>query len=73
MNITGSEQWLISQPRLISALDMTRAKFYRLRDSDPNFPQPIKDGPTRQAAAHYFVVEIQAWLEARAAARGAEL
>ncbi len=69
MNIDSQKQWLISQPRLIAALDVTKAKFYRMREADPTFPVPIKDGPARQAAAHYLVSEVEAWLAARAAAR----
>lgn len=61
--------WLISQPNLIIKLDVSRAKFYRLRDADPTFPRPIKDGSNRQASAHYIVHEIEQWIEARKAAR----
>lgn len=61
--------WLISQPNLIIKLDLSRAKFYRLRESDPTFPKPIKDGHTRQASAHYIVEEVEQWIEARKAAR----
>lgn len=61
---------LISQPNLIAELDYSRAKFYRVRDSDPTFPQPIKDGDSRQASAHYIVAEVDKWIEQRKAARG---
>lgn len=71
MNIIKIEkQWLISQPRLINAFDMTRAKFYRLRKSDPTFPKPIKQSNTKQASAHFIVDEIQAWMKTRADERG---
>lgn len=60
---------LISQPNLILWLDLTRAKFYRLRSDDPAFPKPIKDGTTRQAAAFYVMAEVEAWLQSRIAAR----
>ena len=61
--------WLISQPNLITKLDVSRAKFYRLRDADPTFPKPLKDSKSRQASAHYVVAEVEQWLEARKAAR----
>lgn len=63
--------WLISQPHLIQKLDLSRAKFYRLRDSDPTFPKPIKDGDHRQASAYYIMTEVLLWLQHRVTKRDA--
>ena len=67
---TNDTRKLISQPNLIAQLDFSRGKFYRVRDNDPTFPQPIKDGDSRQAAAHYVVAEVDPRIEQLKAARG---
>ncbi|MFX4681951.1 hypothetical protein ABTB34_21090, partial [Acinetobacter baumannii] len=68
-NMSTDDCWLISQPNLMIKLDVSRARFYRLRDADPTFPTPIKHGNSRQASAHYIVHEVEQWIEARKAAR----
>lgn len=60
---------LIRQPALCQWLDVTRSGLTKLRAKDPTFPKPIKDGNTRQAAAYYVVAEVEAWLQAKIAAR----
>lgn len=67
--MSNHQCWLISQPNLINKLDLSRAKFYRLKDQDPTFPKPIKRGDSRQASAHYVVEEVEAWVESCKAAR----
>lgn len=60
---------LIRQPALCQWLDVTRSGLAKLRAKDPTFPKPIKDGNARQAAAYYVVAEVEAWLQAKIAAR----
>lgn len=60
---------LIRQPALCQWLDVTRSGLAKLRVKDPSFPKPIKDGDSRQAAAYYVVVEVEAWLQSKIAAR----
>ncbi|MNQ88090.1 hypothetical protein D3C85_1033410 [compost metagenome] len=62
---------LIRQPALCRWLDLSRSGLDKLRKKDPTFPQPIKDGEARQAAAYYVVTEVEAWLQAKIAARDA--
>lgn len=69
--LNPNDKWLISQPDLIEKLGLSRAKFYRLKESDPTFPRPLKDGNSRQAAAHYVVCEVVEWLECRISERDA--
>ena len=62
---------LIRQPSLCEWLDLSRSGLDKLRKKDPTFPKPIKDGVTRQAAAFYVVVEVEAWLRSKIAERDA--
>jgi len=66
-----SPKGLIRQPALRDWLDLTRSGLEKLRAKDPNFPRPIKDGGSRQAAVYYVVAEVDAWLQSRIAARDA--
>lgn len=60
---------LMRQPALCEWLDLTRSGLEKLKARDPAFPKPIKEGSTRQAAAYYVVAEVEAWLQAKIAAR----
>lgn len=62
---------LIRQSALRDWLDLTRSGFDKLREKDPAFPKPIKDGESRQAAAYYVMAEVEAWLATKIAARDA--
>lgn len=62
---------LIRQPALCSLLDLSRSGLDKLRKKDPTFPKPIKDGASRQAAAYYVVIEVEAWIRAKIDARDA--
>lgn len=68
-NNSQSSKGLIRQPALCQWLDVTRSGLAKLKAKDPAFPKPIKDGDTRQAAAYYVVSEVDAWLQAKIAAR----
>lgn len=66
---TPPSKGLIRQPALCQWLDVTRSGLAKLKAKDPTFPKPIKDGDARQAAAYYVVSEVDAWLQAKIAAR----
>jgi len=68
---TSDRKLLIAQPRLAELLDLTRSGLEKLRKKDPNFPRPLKDGTSRQAAVFYVRTEIDSWLAAKIAARDA--
>ncbi|MFC0708097.1 helix-turn-helix transcriptional regulator [Azorhizophilus paspali] len=63
------DQALIPQPEVCKAIGQTRSGLEKLRKKDPTFPKPIKFGDTRQSAAYYVIAEINAWLQAKIAAR----
>lgn len=64
--------FLIRQKTLRESLGLSNSGFYKLRQKDPSFPRPIKDGDSRQAAAYYVAAEVEAWLRAKIEARDAE-
>lgn len=68
---TTPSKALIRQPALCNWLDLSRSGLDKLKKKDPTFPRPIKDGDSRQAAAFYVVAEVEAWLQAKIAARDA--
>lgn len=65
------DQALIPQPEVCKAIGQTRSGLEKLRKKDPSFPKPIKFSNTRQAAAYYVIAEVNAWLQAKIAARDA--
>lgn len=65
------DQALIPQPEVCKAIGQTRSGLEKLRKKDPSFPKPIKFSDTRQAAAYYVIAEVNAWLQAKIAARDA--
>jgi prophage regulatory protein len=62
---------LVRQPTLCHWLDLSRSGLEKLRKKDPTFPQPIKDGDSRQAAVFYVVAEVEAWLKTKIQQRDA--
>lgn len=62
---------LIRQRALREWLDLTRSGFEKLREKDPAFPKPIKDGESRQASVYYVMAEVEEWLRNRIAVRDA--
>jgi prophage regulatory protein len=68
-NHSHPSKGLIRQLALCQWLDVTRSGLAKLKAKDPTFPKPIKDGDARQAAAYYVVAEVDAWLQAKIAAR----
>lgn len=60
---------LIRQLALCHWLDVTRSGLEKLKKKDPNFPRPIRDGDSRQAATYYVVAEVEAWLQSKIDAR----
>ena len=68
-NTPPASKGLIRQPALCQWLDVTRSGLAKLRARDPSFPNPIKDGDSRQAAAYYVVAEVEAWLQSKIADR----
>lgn len=50
-------------------LSLSRSGLNNLKKRDPSFPTPIKDGNARQASVYYVLAEIEAWLDAKMAAR----
>lgn len=60
---------LIRQPALCEWLDLSRSGLDKLRKKDTTFPKPIKRGVSAQAAVYYVVAEVEAWLQAKIAAR----
>lgn len=66
-----TDKRIIAKPALCRSLDMTRSGIDKLSKNDPTFPRPIKFGEARQAACYFVVAEIETWLEAKMAQRGA--
>lgn len=62
---------LIRQSAVCLKFGMTRSGLSKIRERHPDFPKPIKFGDSRQAAAYFVLEEVEAWLEARMAERGA--
>ena len=60
---------LIRKNALCAWLDITPGGLDKLKTKDATFPKPIKDSPTRQAAAYYVVAEVEAWLQRKIAQR----
>lgn len=71
MHTPAPNKALIRQTALCAWLDLSRSGLDKLRKKDPTFPKPIKDGESRQAAAFYVVVEVEAWLHSKIQARDA--
>jgi prophage regulatory protein len=73
MNIEAlsKDQHLITQQNLCRSLDMTRSGIAKLRLNDPTFPKPLKFGTSKQSTCYFVVDEVNAWLEAKLAERGA--
>ncbi|MEC9483359.1 MAG: hypothetical protein UMU75_08565 [Halomonas sp.] len=65
------DQHLITQQNLCRSLDMTRSGIAKLRLNDPTFPKPIKFSDSKQATCYFAVSEVNAWIEAKLAERGA--
>ncbi len=73
MNIEelSQDQKLITHQNLCRALDMTRSGIAKLRQNDPSFPRPLKFSDSQQATCYFPIAEVNAWLEAKLAERGA--
>lgn len=73
MNIESlpQDQKLITKPNLCRAMDMTRSGIDKLLKKDPTFPKPLKFSDSQQAACYFPVSEVNDWLAARLAERGA--
>lgn len=73
MNIEAlpQDQRLTPKPELCRSLGMTRSGLDKLAKKDPEFPKPLKFGTSKQAQCYYVVDEVNAWLEAKLAERGA--
>ncbi|MDI1300359.1 MAG: transcriptional regulator [bacterium] len=63
---------LIKQPAVCAMLSLSRSGLDKLRKRDPSFPPRIKDGDSRQAAVYYVLAEVEAWINAKMAARNGE-
>ena len=63
---------LIKQPAVCAMIDKSRSGLDKLKKRDPTFPKPIKDGDSRQAAVYYVLAEVEAWINAKMAARNGE-
>jgi len=73
MNIEAlpQDQKLITHQNLCRAFDMTRSGIAKLRQNDPSFPRPLKFSDSQQATCYFPVAEVNDWLEAKLAERGA--
>ncbi|WP_367379625.1 helix-turn-helix transcriptional regulator [Pseudomonas fluorescens] len=63
------DKGLIPQPDTFKLMGVSRSGGEKLKQNDPDFPQPIKYGESRQAAVYYVVAEVEAYLAAKIAAR----
>ncbi|NMY56886.1 transcriptional regulator [Pseudomonas sp. WS 5051] len=52
-------------------LRKSRGGLYRLMDTDPAFPRPLKDGEARSARAFFVASEIASWQQNKLQARAA--
>lgn len=73
MNIEAlpQDQKLITKPNLCRAMDMTRSGIDKLLKNDPSFPRPLKFSESQQATCYFPIAEVNAWLDAKLAMRGA--
>jgi prophage regulatory protein len=67
--IPSIERILIGTREVMQMLGVGRTTLHRLRQTDPTFPKPIKDGPHRQAHAYFVKSEIEAWVKFKADTR----
>lgn len=67
-----SQPTLIKQPAVCVMLGLSRSGLIKQRHRDPSFPQPIKNGESRQAAVYYVLAEVEAYIAAKMAARKGE-
>lgn len=47
----------------------SRSSLDRIRNQDPTFPTPIKDGQSRQAPCYFVRSEVEAWVRTKMDAR----
>jgi prophage regulatory protein len=62
----------LKQQSVCTMLSLSRSGLDKLKKRDPTFPKPIKDGDSRQAAVYYVLAEVEAWINAKMAARNGE-
>lgn len=68
MQTTNTEQVPLRFLRARGVCDkiaVSRSKLYELMTDDPEFPQPLKDGDSRQAPNYWIEHEIEAWMRLR--------
>ncbi len=53
----------ITKKEVCYMLSIKQDKLNKLIKDDKNFPRPIKDGASRQAAVYFDVDQIQNWWE----------
>lgn len=63
---------IVRQPTVRAMLSLSPSGFSKLKKRDPSFPRPIKEEETRQAAVYYVLAEVEAWINAKMAARNGE-
>nr|WP_256674675.1 AlpA family phage regulatory protein [Pseudomonas sp. ALS1131] len=63
---------LIRMPELLALTGLQRSTVYKRLKSDPTFPKPVplSDSIARRAPVAWVLAEVQAWVQARIAARG---
>ena len=61
------ELWTMAE--VAQAMRRTRSGVDKLRQRDPSFPKPLKDGDDRRSRIYFVRQEIEAYLSARLDAR----
>lgn len=62
---------LITMTELAAMLRRTRSGVDKLRQRDPSFPKPLKDGIDRRSRIYFVRQEVEAYLQAKLQARDA--
>jgi len=65
------ELWTMAE--VAQAMRRTRSGVDKLRQRDPSFPKPLKDGDDRRSRIYFVRQEIEAYLSARLDARAGGL
>jgi prophage regulatory protein len=60
---------LITMSELTALLHRTRSGVDKLRQRDPNFPKPLKDGIDRRSRIYFVRKEVDDYLQAKLNAR----
>jgi len=69
-HISGLAQ-LLTVNDVCGLLRKSRGSIYRLINTDPTFPRPLKDGEARTSRTYFVATELARWQQCKLQARAA--